>query len=198
MQTATRAVVLAYDDGALLLESERLVSDAIGRIVELLGFKRNMGRIWAILFLSERPLAAGELRDRLKVSTGGVSMTLAELQRWGVIRKVWIKGDRKDYYAAEGDLRKMVCRVLRERERSRILEAVEAFEQALAVLKGRRFQGSDRLRAKLQKERIEQLLVLSRFCRSMLDALIDRGRVSARLLPRIVLGDSSVWSVIRG
>jgi DNA-binding transcriptional regulator GbsR (MarR family) len=195
MQTATRSVDIDREDA--LLESECIVSDAIGSIVELLGFKRNMGRIWAVLFLSDKALTAGELRDRLKLSTGAVSMTLAELQRWGVIRKVWIKGDRKDYYVAEGDLRKMVCRVLRERERSHITEAVEAFEQALSVLRGKRFRGADRMRATAQRERIEQLLELSRFCRSMLDALIDRGRVEVRWLPRIVLGNRSVWSATR-
>lgn len=192
MDAATRSIEVEYED--TLLESERIVSDAIGSVVELLGFKRNMGRIWAVLFLSNKALTAGELRERLKLSTGSVSMTLAELQRWGVIRKVWIKGDRKDFYVAEGDLRKMVCRVLRERERSRIIDAVEAFEQALAVLKGKRFRGADRMRATLQRERIEQLLELSRFCRTMLDALIERGRVEVKWLPRIVLGNRSVWS----
>ena len=192
MDTATGRVDMGYEEP--LVESERIVSDAIGSIVELLGFKRNMGRIWAILFLSDRALTAGELRDRLKVSTGSVSMTLAELQRWGVIRKIWIKGDRKDFYAAEGDLRKMVCRVLRERERSHITEALEAFEQALAVLRARRFRGADRLRAVQQRERIEQLLELARLCRSMLDALIDRGRVDVKWLPRIVLGNRAAWS----
>jgi DNA-binding transcriptional regulator GbsR (MarR family) len=192
MDAAARSIEVDYEK--TLLESERIVSDAIGSVVELLGFKHNMGRIWAVLFLSDKALTAGELRERLKLSTGSVSMTLAELQRWGVIRKVWIKGDRKDFYVAEGDLRKMVCRVLRERERSRIIDAVEAFEQALAVLKGKRFRGADRMRATLQRERIEQLLELSNFCRTMLDALIDRGRVEVKWLPRIVLGNRSVWS----
>ncbi len=192
MESATRSFDIECEEP--LLESERIVSDAIGGVVELLGFKRNMGRIWAILFLSDKALTAGELRDRLQLSSGSVSMTLAELQRWAVIRKVWIKGDRKDFYVAEGDLRKMVCRVLRERERSHINEAVEAFERALAVLKGRRFRGADRMRAMQQRERIEQLLELSHFCRSMLDALIDRGRVDVKWLPRIVLGNRSAWS----
>jgi len=193
MDAATRNLDYSHEEP--LLESESIVSDTIGNIVELLGFKRNMGRTWAILFLSDKALTAGELRDRLKLSTGSVSMTLAELQRWGVIRKVWIRGDRKDFYVAEGDLKKMVRRVLRERERSHIDEAVEAFERALSLLKEKRFRGADRLRVAQQRERIEQLLELSRFCRSILDALIDRGRIDVKWLPHIVLGKSrSVWS----
>jgi DNA-binding transcriptional regulator GbsR (MarR family) len=87
-----------------LWESELLVSDAIGRLMEFWGFKRNMGRIWTILYLSETPLTAVDLRARLKISTGSVSMTIKELMHWGVVKKVWIQGQRKDHFVAEANL----------------------------------------------------------------------------------------------
>ena len=37
-----------------LWESERIVSDSIGRLMELWGFKRNMGRVWTVLYLAGR------------------------------------------------------------------------------------------------------------------------------------------------
>jgi HTH-type transcriptional regulator, glycine betaine synthesis regulator len=70
-----------------LRESERIVSDSVGRLMEFWGFKRNMGRVWTVLYLSPEPLTAGDLRDRLQLSSGAVSMTLTELLRWGTIRK---------------------------------------------------------------------------------------------------------------
>ncbi len=33
-------------------QSETLVTDAIGQLMEFWGFKRNMGRVWAMLYLS--------------------------------------------------------------------------------------------------------------------------------------------------
>ena len=87
-----------------LWESEVIVTDLIGRLIEFWGFKRNMGRVWAVLYLSHEPLTAQELRDLLRLSSGAVSMILSELSRWGVVRKVWIQGDRRDHFAAEVQL----------------------------------------------------------------------------------------------
>ncbi len=51
------------NDEEELWQSEVLVSDSIGRLIEFWGFKRNMGRLWAILYLSDRPLSAPEIQD---------------------------------------------------------------------------------------------------------------------------------------
>ena len=103
-----------------LWPSEQLLSDAVGRLMEFWGFKRHMGRIWALLYLSDEPLGANELRDKLQLSAGSVSMSLTELLRWGVVKKVWIHGQRRDFFVAEGNLWKMISRVFRERSSSTI------------------------------------------------------------------------------
>ena len=172
-----------------LWESERVVSEAIARLMVLWGFKRNMGRVWTLLYLSDEPLTAHTLRQRLDLSAGAISMTLTGLARWGVVRKVFRKGDRHDYYEAESSLWKMISRVLRERERAEIVWAIEAFEDALAALK-RRDDPAASERIQIQSERIEQLLELARLGRSMLDALIDNARMDASWLPRFRFGRS--------
>jgi DNA-binding transcriptional regulator GbsR (MarR family) len=166
-----------------LWESERIVSDAIGRLMVLWGFKRNMGRVWTLLYLSNQPLTALVLQKRLRLSAGAISMTLNELARWGVVRKVWREGDRHDYYEAESGLWKMISRVLRERELAEVVVALEAFEDALAALK-RREQRASEPRIRIQRERIEQLLELARLGRTALDALISNARMDASWLPR--------------
>lgn len=172
---------------AELWESERIVSDAIGRLMVLWGFKRNMGRVWTLLYLSNQPLTAFVLRERLQLSAGAISMTLNELARWGVVRKVWREGDRHDYYEAESSLWKMISRVLRERELAEVVGAIEAFEDALAALSRREQRGSQ-ARLRTQRERIEQLLELARLGRTMLDALIHNARMDASWLPRFRFG----------
>jgi HTH-type transcriptional regulator, glycine betaine synthesis regulator len=177
-------------------DSERIVSDAIGRLMELWGFKRNLGRVWTVLYLAGGPLTAKQLRDRLQLSSGAVSMTLSELGRWGVARKLWVQGDRRDFYEAEANIWKMVSRVIRERELAEIVHAIEAFEEALVALE---HQGSERgegtvpdvgdaQRAQVQRKRIEQLLELARLGRTMLEALISSARLDASWLPRFRLG----------
>jgi DNA-binding transcriptional regulator GbsR (MarR family) len=72
--------------------------------MELWGFWRQLGRLWAVLFLSVLPLAAPELCERLRISTGLLSMSLAELRGWGVVRGVQVPGDRKEHFAAETNI----------------------------------------------------------------------------------------------
>lgn len=170
--------------------SEMIASDAVGRLIEFWGFKRNMGRVWAVLYLSDEPLTANDLRERLQLSSGAVSMTLKELSRWGVVRKVWIQGERRDYFTAEGNLWKMVSRVFRERELVEVQEAIASLESALVALDARGAGGTaaERQRAEVQRERIKKLLELARLGRRLLEALLSEARVDATALARFLLG----------
>jgi len=168
--------------------AELSVSDSVGRLMEFWGFKRNMGRVWSLLYLSPAPLTAKDLRARLGLSAGAVSMTLTELSRWGVVRKVWIQGERQDHFVAEVNLWKMVSRVLNERERAEIVSAVETFENAARTVAEDK-RSSDpavRRRAALQGERIGQLLDLAKLGRSLLDALLASAKLDIGPLTRFV------------
>jgi DNA-binding transcriptional regulator GbsR (MarR family) len=158
---------------------ELRVADAVGGLMELWGFRRQLGRVWAVLFLSERPLAAPELCRRLQISTGLLSMSLSELRRWGVVRSVSIPGDRKEHFQAETNVWKMVRRVLAERERLAVEEALAVFEAALADVRGA-FADVDpdvKAAARHQAHRLEQLATLTRSALGLLRMLIESARV---------------------
>ncbi len=171
-----------------LWQSEVLVTDLIGRLIEFWGFKRNMGRVWAILYLSPEPMSASDIRDTLQLSTGAVSMTITELARWGVVKRVWVPGERRDYFTAEVQLWKMISRVMAEREGGEISAAIDAFEEALASLE-KHLEGSDaeRARAELQRSRIQALLDLARLGKQLLGMLLSTAKVDAEPLSRIEL-----------
>jgi HTH-type transcriptional regulator, glycine betaine synthesis regulator len=173
--------------------SELIVSDAIGRVIEFWGFKRNMGRVWAVLYLSDQPVSAKDIGERLHISTGAVSMTVTELMRWGVIRKIWVQGERRDYFAAEGNLWKMVSRVIRERELVEVNEVIGSLESALTVLDERVRQGNaaEKRRAQVQRDRITKLLELAKLGKSLVEALISTARVDAGPLVRFLLGQKA-------
>jgi DNA-binding transcriptional regulator GbsR (MarR family) len=176
-----------------LWRSEILISDLVGRLIEFWGFKRNMGRVWAILYLSPAPLSAADIQGALRLSAGGVSMTLQELARWGVVKKVWVVGDRRDYFAAEVHLWKMVSRVLSEREGSEISAAIEACEDALRWIE--RFKSSsdaaERERAELQSRRIDALLKVARLGKQLLDMLLRSSKIDPAVLSGLDLEPES-------
>jgi HTH-type transcriptional regulator, glycine betaine synthesis regulator len=154
--------------------AELRVAEVIGALMEFWGFKAVMGRLWGVLYLSPEPLAAAELCERLQVSTGAVSMALADLQKWGVVKKAWRPGERRDYYEPETSIWKMVSRVFRERELVRIREAIEAFESAVArVREARTRAGADeKRRLKFIEGRLDALLALSRVGEGLLSMLL--------------------------
>jgi DNA-binding transcriptional regulator GbsR (MarR family) len=95
---------------------EAIAVDAVGNVIEFWGFKRNQGRVWALLYLRGEPLTAGEIERELDLSKGGVSMLLRDLERWGVVRRVRLPQDSAWRYGAETDLIRMVSHVVEERE----------------------------------------------------------------------------------
>jgi DNA-binding transcriptional regulator GbsR (MarR family) len=177
-----------------LWPSEAAVSDVVGRLIEFWGFKRNMGRIWSVLYLSPNPLSAEDLRQSLQLSSGAVSMTLNELARWGVVRKVWVQGERKDFYAAEVQLWRMISRVFSEREKTEIVMAIEAFEEALGEVSRLRHSpdAEIRARAELQYERITQLLELARLGKRLIETLLATAKLDAEPLVRFLLRQQHV------
>jgi DNA-binding transcriptional regulator GbsR (MarR family) len=153
--------------------AELRVAEVIGGLMEFWGFKAVMGRLWGILYLSPQPLSAAELGERLAISTGATSMALAELQKWGVVKKAWRPGERRDYYEPETSIWKMVSRVFRERELAKVREAVEAFESAIKLIGQARTRAStdEKKRLKFIEGRLTSLLTLSRLGEGLLKML---------------------------
>jgi DNA-binding transcriptional regulator GbsR (MarR family) len=164
-----------------LARADLAVADAVGAIMELWGFRRQLGRIWAVLFLSDRPLAAPDLCERLRISTGLLSMSLAELRRWGVVRSLEIPGDRKEHFEAETNVWKLVSRVLREREKRAVESALATFEGVLEDLRAALADVDPAVKraARFKAKRLELLASLSRAALNVLRLLVDSGRADA-------------------
>jgi len=82
------------------------------------GINRTVGQIYALLFLSDRPLNAEEITEALGVSRSNVSMGLKELDGWRLVRKRHLPEDRRDYFEAPDDVWQIV-RTLAEERRKR-------------------------------------------------------------------------------
>ena len=81
-----------------IAEAKRELIDAGGRTAQSFGINRLLGQIYALLFLGSEPLCLDEIAENLGVSKASISITCRQLEGWGAVRRVWKKGDRKDYY----------------------------------------------------------------------------------------------------
>ncbi|HEX8533433.1 MAG TPA: GbsR/MarR family transcriptional regulator [Allosphingosinicella sp.] len=84
------------------------------------GVNRSVSQIHALLYLSDRPLAADEIVEQLGLARSNVSTGLKELQGYGIVRRVHVEGDRRDHFVAETDLWDMLMRITAERKRREI------------------------------------------------------------------------------
>ncbi|MCC6555488.1 MAG: hypothetical protein IT372_21215 [Polyangiaceae bacterium] len=149
-------------------EAELLAADAIGDVIEHWGFRRVLGRVWTVLFIAGDALPAAEIGERLQISAGAVSMSLTELQRWGVARRVWRPGERKEFFEAETDLWKMVSRVFDERERQLVESVKERLERASELLHA----APETAATRVSLDRIDRLIAFVCVAQTALDGFI--------------------------
>jgi len=167
-----------------LTDPDEYVAAAIGRIMAFWGFRRNLGKIWSLLFLSPEPMTATELCDRLGLSTGSVSMALKELQRWGAVRKRDVAGERREHYEAESDIWGTVARVMEQRELREVGEVLGALETAARSADTRiaeaAAQNDDRalVGALHRKNRIRELEQLALAGKDLLDLVVKQETVT--------------------
>lgn len=149
-------------------EAELLAADAIGDVIEHWGFRRVLGRVWTVLFIAGQALPAAEIGERLQISAGAVSMSLSELQRWGVVRRVWRPGERKEFYEAETDFWKMISRVFDERERLLSESVRERLERSAELLQ----RVPETPESRLCLDRVSRLLAFVTVAQTALDGFI--------------------------
>jgi HTH-type transcriptional regulator, glycine betaine synthesis regulator len=152
-------------------EPELEVADTVGQLMEFWGFKRPMGRIWALLYLTPEPLGAAEIGEQLRMSAGAVSMALSELVKWGAVKKTWRPGERRDYFEAETGIGRLVQRVLRDRE----LLLVQKFAETLGTAEQRLAPAADAGDASVafKRERLRELQSLATLGETLLRALVS-------------------------
>lgn len=100
------------------------------------GVNRSVAQIHAFLYLSEAPITADDIAERLGMARSNVSTSLRELVSWNLIRRVHAMGDRRDYYEAEADMFEMVRRIAQGRKLREIDPALAVLRACVAEAKG--------------------------------------------------------------
>lgn len=85
------------------------------------GVNRTVGQIYALVFLSPRPLHADEIAETLEFSRSNVSLGIKELQSWRLVRMVHQMGDRREYFESPGDVWE-IFQILVEEKRKREID----------------------------------------------------------------------------
>lgn len=146
----------------------------LGRLARFFGFSDVMGRLYGTLLLSPDALSLDELASSLDISKGSVSMNMRALERWGMAKEVWMRGERKKYYKAESDLWQVIRNVLSSREQREVQVALEVLGDSIEKLKSAEGEltPEDRELARYYLERIADLQSFFQFAQMALETVL--------------------------
>jgi DNA-binding transcriptional regulator GbsR (MarR family) len=162
------------------------LADRVGAMIRFWGFGPHAGRVWALLYLSPRPLAATDIAARLRLSAGSVSQTLSLLEHWGAVRRFRAPGRKLLLCAGTADVWSSVMRVLGEREAGMVRETTALLEELLGEAERARREGADAAESAHVESRLRGLLRLSRAAGAMMSALLAAGTLDLNPLRRLM------------
>ena len=96
---------------------------------KIVGLPASVGEIFGLLFASPKPLTMADLVTRLNISKGSASQGLKMLRTLGAVRDVEYDNDRKGYFEADIELKKLVGGFIREQVRPHISSGTRKLAQ---------------------------------------------------------------------
>ncbi|HUU82875.1 MAG TPA: MarR family transcriptional regulator [Phycisphaerae bacterium] len=144
---------------ALYEQSRQLFIQRWGEMGANWGISRTMAEIHALLFVSPEPLCTDDVMAQLQVSRGNTSMNLRQLVNWGLISRVHLPGDRKEYFAGENDVWQMFETITRERRRREVEPIIETIERCQSMVRDdlKRLRGAERHQVQEYNRRLTEM-----------------------------------------
>lgn len=97
------------------------------------GINRTMAQIHALLLVSPDPLTQDDMMTELNISRGNVNMNIRELINWGLVERVLLPGERKEYFTAEKDIWKVVKQIVKERKKRELEPMLQLLDKLETV-----------------------------------------------------------------
>ena len=100
-----------------------------GSLATSWGINKTMAQVHALLLVSTDPLSADEIMETLKISRGNVNMNVRALIDWGIVRKEFVAGERKEFFVADKDIWELFKQVTKERKKREIEPVLKVLDE---------------------------------------------------------------------
>ena len=97
------------------------------------GINRTMAQIHALLLVSPEPMTQDDIMEELNISRGNTNMNIRELINWGLVERVIVAGERKEFFSAEKNIWKVVTLIVKERKKRELDPLLKLLDQLEAV-----------------------------------------------------------------
>lgn len=153
-----------------LIKAQDSFLNKINQICGRFGLNNIMAQLYALLYLNNKALSLDDMVEQLRISKGSASTNIRALERYGAVRKVWIKGSRKDYYEAEMDIAKVILERVKSMAQNRLAEVdytVNASYQMLDSISASDKSESERI--EVFRDRLDKIKILHDNAASLLN-----------------------------
>ncbi len=176
-----------------LFQARQSFIDGAGRIsASLLGIlNRVCGQIYALLFLSPQPLSLDDIVNELGVSKGNVSINIRILEDYKLVRKVWVKGSRRDYYEAVNSLPQKIIKEFFDKVRRNIEDSLDMIEDCCQLAeegKNGKKNSPELEQAAFILDRLNLIRSFYQNAHSLFDALYTGEKIDTRILKPFLSG----------
>lgn len=155
-----------------LEKAQDVFLDRINQICNKFGLNNIMAQLYAVLYLNNHPLSLTDMAERLKISKGSVSVNIRALERYGVVRRIWVRGSRRDHYEAKNDISKVIMDRIKSMAQSRLSEIDDMVNSSYEVLNSVHASSKeDEANIKVFKERLDRIRKLEKKARSVMNLL---------------------------
>ncbi len=116
-------------------EAKEKLIQAWGNLGYSWGINKVMAQIHALLLISPKPLTTEDIMAELDISRGNANMNVRALLDWGIVQRVSVAGERKEYFKSGKDIWELARQVAKER-RKRELEPILKVLQEVSQMPG--------------------------------------------------------------
>jgi len=159
----------------------------IGEKAEKFGFSRIAGQLEGLLLFSKEPMSLDEMAERLEVSKASISTNIRFLERWKVVKKVYHRGARKNFYEIRGNIWEIETEILStivKDEIERVRETISKSETDLNAIKP---EGNTADETAFLRQRFSEINEYIESAEYLLNLFLKQGEISPAVVKKITI-----------
>lgn len=114
-------------------EAKQELIQAWGNLGYSWGLNKTMAQIHALLMISPKPLSTEDIMEELQISRGNANMNIRALLDWGIISRISMPGERKEFFKSEKDVWALARQVARERRKRELDPIIKVLREVSDV-----------------------------------------------------------------
>ena len=103
-----------------LNEAKQKYIQTWGSLATSWGINKTMAQVHALLLVSTKPFSTEDIMEELQISRGNVNMNVRALIEWGIVKKKFVIGERKEFFVADKDMWELFKQITKERKKREI------------------------------------------------------------------------------